>query len=162
MRNEPLNRILLAAVIILAIGEGYLLYQNGQLRAAGVGGTAPAISRSASSTAAAPLQALTNILIPLSGTIENISGSTLTLSGPASSTIKVAVGSDTTIVEEGALKDAATYQSDLEKFHQESDQLMQNPQKSIGARNPHRSLAQCRDDDLALAAFGGGEHLGFL
>lgn len=76
------------------------------------------------------MQAPTDILVPLSGIVKNVSGGTLTILEGASSTIQVAASGSTAIVREGTLKDAATYQADLQNFHQESDQLMQDPQKN--------------------------------
>ena len=104
MHNEPFNKILLAAVILLALGEGYLLYQNSQLRSVPrqTGSVTQTFPRTPPRPAlAAPVNAPTTILVPLSGTLEGVSGSTLTLSEQASSTITVAVSSDTAIVQEG-------------------------------------------------------------
>jgi hypothetical protein len=125
MSNEPLNRILLAAIILLALGEGYLLYQNAQLRA-----VAPQAGAANPASAAPLAQAPTTVLIPLGGTIASIMGGTLTLSTGASTTIAIDASSYTAIVKEDAPKDATTYQADLEKFHDESDRLMQDPQKN--------------------------------
>jgi hypothetical protein len=160
MHDTPFNRILLAAVLVLTIGEGYLLYQNSQLRTAAspAGNTAVASVSAASSTPT--IQAPTNILIPLIGTVKSVSGDTLTISGKtASSTIAIAVSSDTNIVQEGVLKDAATYQADLEKFHQESDKLMQDPQQNQIALETLIAPSRNVETPLSLSHLSAGEQV---
>jgi len=161
MHETPLNRILLAAVILLALGEGYLMYQNVQLRsAAQFGAYANVPPNSATSTAqAAPVNAPSNILIPLSGELLGVSGNTITLTGQASSTIKIAVSNDTRIVQEGGLKDAAAYQSDLDAFHKQSDALMQDPQKNQTALETLIAPSRNVETPLTLAQLFAGDNL---
>ena len=159
MNDASLNRILLAAVVILALGEGYSLYQIAQLRAGSTlhVRTAPAVTQSASSTAEMPTQAPTNILISFDGDVRGVSGGVLTLSTGASSTIQVAVTSQTTIVQEGVLKDAATYQADIEKFHQESDNLMQNPKQNQQALETLIAPSRNVETPVTLSQLSPGE-----
>jgi hypothetical protein len=156
MHDGPLNKILLIIVVILVLGEGYLLYQNAQLKAAAPqGGTEAAGSASSSASVVAP----TNILVPLNGTIEGVSGSTITLEGQASSTVQVVVSSDTTIVQEGALLDAATYEAELEKFHEESDQLLQNAQQNQAALETLIAPSRNVETPISLSQLSPGEEV---
>lgn len=147
MHEIPLNKILSLVVAVLVIGQALLFYQNAQLRAAA--------GRETSTSATATIPAPTSILVSFIGIATNSSSNTLTLS-VGSSTRTIAVGNDTMIVREGVLKDPATYEADLEKFHQYSDQLMQDPQKNQHALQTLVAPSRNVETQIALSQITPG------
>ena len=127
MKEQKLVNILLTAVVILAIGEGYLLYQNAQLRGgvssrAVLGNSAVTNVAPAEDLGAPPPATPSNTLSPAWGTVTSISSSGFKIKRGAQ-TVPIAVSSDTAIVSQGNLKDQATQDADMQKFQTYSASL---------------------------------------
>ena len=135
MKDEPLNRILLAAVIVLALGEGYLAYgmtklqptvKNSVRSNTAVSSTSPEASTEIAQIAPS------NILTPIAGVVESVDGSHVVLAnGPSKSVI--IIDPSTIIVMQGVLKDSVQYASEMEAFRQSSMALAHDMQKNTGA-----------------------------
>lgn len=160
LKDPTHTKILIAALVILAFGEVYSQYEIAQLRAgAALVGPEPTVFQPASAMAEMPVQAPTNILVSFNGVVRSVSGNILTLSTAASTTLQVAVTSQTTMVQEGALKDAATYQADIEKFHRQSDQLMQDPQQNQQALETLIAPSRNVETPITLAQLSPGAQI---
>ncbi|MDB5238365.1 MAG: hypothetical protein JWM46_635 [Candidatus Kaiserbacteria bacterium] len=138
MKSEPIIQILIAAVVLLALGEAYLVHDNAQLRhvasVAGIGQFPTGVTTSpitGSSTVAGPI-APSNILATIVGTITANNDSQFILSaGIVTKTISI--DSSTTIVMQGKLKDSAQYADDMEAFRASSMKLAEDLSKNRAA-----------------------------
>ena len=96
-------------------------------------------------------------LIPLGGKVIGISGDIVTLENAASTTVRVEVSGETTIVEEGAVKSAEQYQADLDAFRSQSQNLMQDPRTNEAALARLMAPSRTIETNLSLSALMPGE-----
>ena len=151
MTAQDATRILTGAVIILAIAVVYLLWRET--------GVAPG---SVLTPATAPNQERAAIpgtaLVPISGEVESVSGSFLTLKGPNGGT-RLVVSGDTIVVAEGAQKSAAAYEADMAAFREYSFELAQNPEQNAARLRTLIAPSRLEETGIALSEIRANDRL---
>ncbi|OGG53422.1 hypothetical protein A3H16_03345 [Candidatus Kaiserbacteria bacterium RIFCSPLOWO2_12_FULL_53_8] len=153
------NKILLAAVIVLAIGEGYLIYQTNGKKSVENGAALPA---SAETKDAAPIPPST-ILRPLSGEVAEVKNGSLilksTIANGATPTISLSVGRDAVIVAQGARKSQSEIDADMEDFRQSSFDLASDIKKNVDALRRLIAPSPYEERKIALSDVEIGQNI---
>jgi hypothetical protein len=124
---RPIDIILVIAVVVLALGEVFII---GNMDAYST--SAPRAASVTESTVPSPTIP-SNILTPVGGTVEQVSGDSIVLRGVGGQTIELHVDTRTTIVKQGAPKDSAAHEIDMDAFRTHSRELAKDPEKNHDA-----------------------------
>lgn len=158
--DKQLIRILLVAVLLLAIGEAYLIItvsSNSTKSSA-----SSALSRSGTvgsdqPSASGPI--VSTVIKATSGIVASVGNDSFTIKQSASSTsaTTVTISSNSQIIVQGALLDQATQDANNEKFHAYTEQLMQDPQKNQYALAHLVAPSQFQTTTLSLSDLKVGD-----
>lgn len=123
---RPIDSILLLAVVILAIGEAYLIFGTlGQLPAAG----APTSGAQASGADTQTVIPPSNVLSPRGGEVVRVESDAVIVKD-GNTEARIGVTHATAVVLQGARKSDAQFAGDGEAFRRESRELAQDPEKN--------------------------------
>ncbi|UPJ50378.1 hypothetical protein IVB30_02795 [Bradyrhizobium sp. 200] len=135
--DTKILHILVVAVVVLAVGEAYLIHENSKLLSVLDHGNRAmsTIQRDGASLPDGVLSqgpidpAPENTLKPFSGVVRSVDSSGW-LIGSETKPVHVHVSSDTKIVRMGELKTPQQAEADMQKFHEYSQELMRDPKKN--------------------------------
>ena len=134
---RPIDKIVLAALLILALGQGYLIF--GGARSAQLS-TATTLQGQATDAPAAEIVVPppSTALIPAGGIAESIGDNFIVIQarspdGASTPTQNISVSGSTSIVLQGAQKDSVTMEKEMNAFREESRALGQDAVKNHDA-----------------------------
>ena len=147
--TSDLNKIILITVVILAVGEGYLLYAT---RAPGVPSGEASVSGGQVSPVLPPVPHLPTPA-PLAGPVEGVSANAVVIRNAvdASTDVTLMVSSDTTIVARGEVKDPKEAEADMAAYRADIAALMKDPEKNAQAISRLIAPSAYIERPLALA-----------
>ena len=160
LSDRQLIRILLFAVVLLALGELFFFAggSRGNL-AVPPGALAPAGGNAAPSVSEIPVaNALPTALSAVSGTVVSVGAASLVVS-TAGGNETISASSNTTIVKEGAPKSASQQESELKTFHDEYVALMKDPRKNADALQNLIAPSPNQETAISLSAIGAGDRV---
>ena len=139
MTLRPLDTLLIAAVLLIGIGQLYLIFGKTALQSAQQTVGAPMTQGTPANTPnvqqAPTVPIPSNSLTPTGGVVQSIEGNTIVLKGQNNNTQeqRITTTPNTTIVLQGAKKDQATIEKEMQAFHDQSRALADDPTKNHDA-----------------------------
>ncbi len=162
--NRPIVEILIAAVVLLALGQAYIMYSmsnRAQTRAPGFT-SAGAVGNIDGISAADISPAPSTVLVPMAGEVSGVEENAVVVTGIGGqgAARRIVVNNDTEITLRGSMKDEVTIGREISAFREKSRVLEQDVKANDHALRRLVSPSPFVQESISLEDVRVGDYVG--